>query len=58
MDRRTIETLADRLIAAETTRAPIETPSPEHPGMTSEDGYAIQRTIIARKVGRGARVVV
>jgi 2-keto-4-pentenoate hydratase len=57
MNARTIEALADRLIAAEATRTPIEIPSAEHPGMTAQDGYRIQRTIVAKKVARGARVV-
>ena len=57
MDARTIEALADRLIAAEATCAPIGIPSVEYPGMTSEDGYGIQRTIITKKVARGARVI-
>ena len=57
MDARIIEALAERLIIAETTHTPIEIPSAEHPGMTSEDGYEIQRTIIAKKIARGARVI-
>jgi len=57
MDRGTIEELADRLIAAEESRTPIEVPSLEYPGMTVADGYAVQRTIIAKKVARGDRVI-
>jgi 2-keto-4-pentenoate hydratase len=45
------------LLAAEMTRIPIEVPSLTHPDMTAEDGYHVQRTIIAKKVARGARVV-
>jgi 2-keto-4-pentenoate hydratase len=47
MDARTLETLADRLIAAEETRTPIEIPTLEYPGMTPEDGYQVQRLIVA-----------
>jgi len=57
MDTRTIEALADRLLAAELTRTPIEVPSLEYPGMTAKDGYHVQRAIIARKVAQGARVI-
>lgn len=57
MDARTFEALADRLMTAEMTRTPIEVPSVKHPGMTAADGYQVQRTIIAKKVGRGARVI-
>jgi 2-keto-4-pentenoate hydratase len=57
MDPRSIELLADRLLAAEMTRIPIEVPSLTHPDMTAEDGYHVQRMIIAKKVARGARVI-
>jgi 2-keto-4-pentenoate hydratase len=57
MDARLIDTLADRLIAAEATRQPLEVPSLEYPDMTAAHGYQVQRTIIAKKVARGARVV-
>lgn len=53
----TIVELADRLIAAEEQRLPIEVPSLEYEGMTVADGYAVQRTIIAKKVARGDRVI-
>jgi 2-keto-4-pentenoate hydratase len=57
MDARTIDLLAERLIAAEVTRTPIEVPTIEYPDMTVADGYAVQRAIIAKKVTRGERVV-
>ena len=57
MDAQTLEALADRLIAAEETRIPIEVPTIEYPGLTPEDGYQVQRLIVAKKVARGARVV-
>jgi 2-keto-4-pentenoate hydratase len=57
MDARSIDELADRLVAAEVSRVPIEVPSVEHAAMTLDDGYAVQRAGLARKVARGARVV-
>ena len=57
MDTRTIEALADRLIAAQESRTPIEVPSLEYSGMSVADGYAVQRAIIAKKVARGDRVI-
>jgi 2-keto-4-pentenoate hydratase len=57
MDTRTVAELADRLIAAEESRTPIEVPSLEYVGMTVADGYAVQRAIIAKKVARGDRVI-
>jgi 2-keto-4-pentenoate hydratase len=57
MDARTIEELADRLLAAEATRTPIEVPTLEYADMTVADGYSVQRAIIAKKVARGARVI-
>ncbi len=56
MEAPTIEALADRLIVAEGTQAPIEVLSVTYPQMTQKDGYAIQRAIIRKKVARGARV--
>jgi 2-keto-4-pentenoate hydratase len=57
MDARTVDTLAERLVTAERTRTPIELPSLLCPGMTDEDGYRIQRAVVAKKVAAGARVV-
>ena len=57
METRMIAALADRLIAAEKSRTPIEVPSLEYSDMTVADGYAVQRAIIARKVARGDRVI-
>ena len=57
MDPHSIDLLAERFIAAEVTRTPIEVPSLEIPGMTAADGYQIQRAIIAKKIASGARVV-
>jgi 2-keto-4-pentenoate hydratase len=57
MDAQSIAALAERLLVAEETRTPIEVPTIEYPDMTTADGYQVQRTIVARKVARGARVV-
>ncbi|MGE3540734.1 MAG: 2-keto-4-pentenoate hydratase [Candidatus Tectimicrobiota bacterium] len=57
LDQHTIATLADRLIAAEATRTPVEVLTVDYPGMTVEDGYAVQRAVIAGKVARGDRVI-
>jgi 2-keto-4-pentenoate hydratase len=57
MDQRRIALLAERFLAAETTRVPIEVPSLEYPDLTADEGYQIQRAIMANKVARGARVV-
>ena len=57
MDAVIIDTLADRLIRAEMSRTPVELPSVEYPTMTVDDGYQVQRAIVAKKVARGARVV-
>src|SRR5262245_42568213 len=57
MDAQAITVLAERLIIAEETRTPIEVPTLEYPDMTPEDGYQVQRLIVAKKVARGGRVV-
>jgi len=57
MEARAIAELADRLLAAQESRTPIEVPSIEYPGMTVADGYAVQRAIIARQVAGGDRVI-
>ena len=57
MDAQTIEALADRLIAAEESRTPVEVLSVDHPHMTVADGYRIQLAIAARKQAAGDRVV-
>ena len=57
MDAQTIEALADRLIAAEESRTPVEVLTVERPDMTVEDGYRVQLAIAARKTAAGDRVV-
>ena len=48
-----IDTIADRLDAAEQTRTQISQLSLAHPGMTIEDAYAVQRAWIAKKIAAG-----
>lgn len=57
MDAQTIETLADRLIAAEERREPVEVLTIDHPDLTVTDGYRVQFAIAAKKVARGDRIV-
>ncbi len=57
MEPRIIEELADRLLAAEATRTPIEVLSMAYPHMTVEDGYHIQEAIMAKKLARGEQVI-
>ena len=57
MDAQTVETLADRLMAAEKSRTPVEVLTMDHPDMTVDDGYRIQLAIAARKKAAGDRVV-
>lgn len=57
MDARIIAELAERFLTAEATRMPIEVPSLAYPQMRAQDGYQVQRAIVAKKVARGARVI-
>jgi 2-keto-4-pentenoate hydratase len=57
MDQQRIALLAERFLTAEMARMPIEVPSREYPDLSADEGYQIQRAIMARKVARGARVV-
>lgn len=52
-----IAELADRLDTAERTRTQLGHLSAEHPGMTMEDGYAVQRRWVDGKIARGRRVI-
>lgn len=54
---RDIAAAAERLDAAERTRVQIGLLSLQHPSITLEDAYAIQRAWIAAKVARGRRIV-
>src|SRR5262245_22552336 len=51
-----IEAAVARLDQAEQTRRPIRMLSLDHPGMTIEDAYAIQRAWIGRKLARGRTI--
>ena len=51
MDAQTIETLADRLIAAEESREPVEVLTIDHPDLTVEDGYRVQLAIADKRSG-------
>lgn len=53
LDSMTIDRLAHRLDEAERSRKRIRQFSLEHPGMTIEDGYAIQRAWVALKIAEG-----
>ena len=53
LDRKIIDAAARRLNEAEKTRKQIRQFSLEHPGMTIEDGYAIQRAWVALKIAEG-----
>jgi len=53
LDRKIIDAAARRLNEGEKTRKQIRQFSLEHPGMTIEDGYAIQRAWVALKIAEG-----
>jgi 2-oxo-hept-3-ene-1,7-dioate hydratase len=53
----TIDTLAGRLYDARKTRTQLRHFSKEYPGMTMQDGYAIQRAWVALEVADGHRVL-
>lgn len=53
MDRASITDLARRLHEAEASRTQIGHASRDHPGMTIEDAYAVQREWMALKLGEG-----
>jgi 2-oxo-hept-3-ene-1,7-dioate hydratase len=53
LDKKTIDALARRLNEAEKSRKQIRQFSLEHPSMTIEDGYAIQRAWVALKIAEG-----
>ena len=53
LDKKTIDQCARRLNEAEKSRNQIRQFSLEHPGMTIEDGYAIQRAWVALKMSEG-----
>ncbi len=57
LDQAIIEELAGRLDAAERNRVQIGQFSLEHPTMTLEDGYAVSRAWMKRKIADGRKVI-
>lgn len=57
LSREIIETLAARLDEAERQRSQIGQFSLEHPDMTLEDGYAVSRAWVTKKLAGGRRVI-
>jgi 2-oxo-hept-3-ene-1,7-dioate hydratase len=53
LDQQTIETLAQRLDDAERSKSQVRMFSLEHPGLTIEDAYAVQRAWTKLQVARG-----
>lgn len=53
LDSPAIEDLAQRLHEAERTRVPIRQPSLDHPDMSIDDAYAVQRALVQLKVAEG-----
>ena len=56
LDTATIAALARQLYEARKTRTPLRHFSAQHPGMTIEDGYAIQRAWVALELADGRTV--
>jgi 2-oxo-hept-3-ene-1,7-dioate hydratase len=56
LDPQTIDTLARQLRDARQTRTPLRHFSAQHPGMTIEDGYAIQRAWVALELAAGRTI--
>ena len=57
IDAVTVAALADRLHEAERTRTPMRQLSLEHPDMTVDDAYAVQRAWVDRKLAEGRRLI-
>ena len=57
LDIAAIDVLAGRLYEAERSRTQIGQFSLEHPSMTLEDGYAVSRAWVRRKIAEGRRVI-
>lgn len=53
----TIEALAAAYDAAERSRVQVRQPTLDHPGMTIDDGYAVQSAWVEMKLARGDRIV-
>ena len=56
LDDRTIQDAARRLEASEKSRTQIHQLSLDHPGITIEDAYAVQKAWMARKMAAGGAV--
>jgi 2-oxo-hept-3-ene-1,7-dioate hydratase len=56
LDPQTIDTLARQLRDARQNRTPLRHFSAQHPGMTIEDGYAIQRAWVALELAAGRTI--
>lgn len=56
LDEATIQSLAQQLHQARRTRTPLRHFSRQHPGMTIEDGYAIQRAWVRLELAEGRRI--
>ena len=56
LDHDTIQRLARQLYEARKTRTPLRHFSRQHPGMTVEDGYAIQREWVRLEIADGRRI--
>jgi len=57
LDPATIEELAARLDAAESSRTQVGQFSLEYPEMTMDDGYAVSRAWVKRKIAGGRRMI-
>lgn len=57
IDAQTVQHLADALVAAETSRQPIDALTASRPELTVEDAYAIQQVNTARKLAAGRHIV-
>lgn len=57
LDDATVADIAGRLDDAERDKEPIRQLSLEHPDMTVDDAYAVQRAWVDRKLGRGRRLI-
>jgi len=57
LDPQTADALASALLDAERTGVPVAPLTDERPWLTVADAYAVQRRVVASKVGAGARIV-
>ena len=57
LDTSTLTALARQLYEARKSRTPLRHFSAQHPGMTIEDGYAIQRAWVALEIADGRKIM-